>query len=166
MKDHEVREFVNSIVAHLKSRAVRSSFYSKMLLLSEQQLRGHVLKAVLKHRKEQKPTTDIGIDPRTRAFYRDQTTIKGDIEKEIVAIFLNRWIRFMGVKKNPSSNDLFIVAERAARDIVSKYPSIAAGKIWEGNIEDVGIDQNFPLIGEVPMSWKTVQIFMKEGEEI
>lgn len=43
-----------SIVAHLKSRAVRSSFYSKMLLLSEQQLRGHVLKAVLKHRKEQK----------------------------------------------------------------------------------------------------------------
>lgn len=140
-------------------------------LLSNAQLRA--IKFTIKAMKEKKPArpntepaTDIGIDPRARAFYRDQASIKGDIEKEIVAIFLNRWARFMGVKKNPSSNDLFIVSERAARDIVSKYPSIAAGKIWEGNIEDVGIDQNFPLIGEVPMSWKTVQIFMKEGEEI
>lgn len=52
-----------------------------------------------------------------------------------------------------------------AEAILKAFPQIKAEKIWEGNIEDVGIDQNFPLIGEVPMSWKTVQIFMKEGEK-
>lgn len=58
-----------------------------------------------------------------------------------------------------------VTDEFLAKSIIAKYPQVAAGLIWEGNIEDVGIDQNFPLIGEVPMSWKTVQIFMKEGEK-
>lgn len=61
--------------------------------------------------------------------------------------------------------DFSVSLVRLALKLIARYPQVLAEKVWEGNIEDVGIDQNFPLIGEVPMSWKTVQIFMKEGEK-
>jgi len=49
-----------------------------------------------------------------------------------------------------------------AEAIFSAFPQIEAEKIWEGNIEDVGLDQNLPLLGEVPISWKGIALFMKE----
>ena len=36
--------------------------------------------------------------------------------------------------------------------------------IWEGNIEDVGLDKQFPLLGEVPISWKGVAIYLEESD--
>lgn len=36
--------------------------------------------------------------------------------------------------------------------------------IWEGNIEDIGLDKQLPLLGEVPISWKGLAVYVVETD--